>query len=54
MTQRREAGLTLRGKLEALGGAAEQDDAERVFERADLLTDRRRRDRKFVGGTREG
>lgn len=37
-------------QFETLGGAAEQDDAQHVLQRADLLTDRRRGHRQFVGG----
>jgi hypothetical protein len=50
----RQARLALGRQLEPLGGAAEQDDAQRILERADLLADRRRRDREFVGRTGEG
>ena len=49
-----EPRLALGREFEALGGAAEQDDAEHVLERADLLADRGRRDGKLVRGAGEG
>ncbi len=40
-------------EFEPFGGAAEQDDAEHVFQCADLLADRRRGHRQFVRRTGE-
>ncbi len=48
-----EPGGALLGQLEPLAGAAEQDRAQMILERADLLADRGRRDRQLVGGAGE-
>jgi hypothetical protein len=49
-----QPGRCLVGQFQALGRAAEQHDAEQVFERADLLAHGRRGHCQFVGGASEG
>jgi hypothetical protein len=51
--QRFQPGCRLVGQFQPLAGPAEQHDAEQILQRADLLTDRRRRHRQFVGRARE-
>ena len=45
--------LALRSQFQPLGRAAEQDDAQHILQRADLLTHGGRRHRQFIGSARE-
>ena len=51
--QRSQARAGLFGQFQALAGPAEQDDAEEILQRADLLPDRSRCNRQLIRSPRE-